>query len=184
MYILNLFGNGLKLKYLDISHPLFETLWLFKNAKQMRWNDFIFDIELLNTIGISSWESIPISKTYEGLIVSDLNKIEIKKGSKFISKFKASDLLSQNTLFPIFDSSENERKLNQNNQLIILELNTGLIGKFKIDSKNLSGSDLKFELLRFSTHRNYCIINKIKFQTKELKCVHQDCLIRELYVIE
>lgn len=181
---MNFFGNGLKLRYLDIGHPSFEALRKFQNAKQMRWNDILFNFELLNTFGFSSWESIPISKTFEGLIVSDYNKIEIKKGGKFICKFKASDLLGQNTLFPIFNSVAYEHMPEQKNELILVELTTGLISKFKIQSETLTVPDLKFEVLRFKPKPNYCIINKISFQTIELRCIRQDCLIRELYIIE
>lgn len=101
--------------------------------------------KVLNLIKYQSLEDV-IDFAYGGLINNHKNSIEIWSGRRCLQKFSLNDLLSPNTLFPIFNTKRRTLTVRLDNQLFLIEKEMGLIGEYVVDCKIFDINLLKFHI--------------------------------------
>lgn len=148
-YVINFLGSGIRYWICELPIAQFKEMEQIRIKHHVDWVDLLFDFNFLQHFGYQHWNELAILPAQMGFLITAQNKIEIKKGSKFLSKFFASDLLNQSALFPLYQTSSSLIKLlkqEQKQQLILLQIEKGLIAKLKVNDERLEMEDLCFEL--------------------------------------
>lgn len=146
-YILNQFGTGIRYWVCHLDDTLFNEMNQFKKYHQVEWENLLFDFDFLHRFGFNHWSDLSNYKESVGLLINATNRIEIKFGAKFLTRFNSIALMNHGTFFPIYKASfldlEFETKP-KTKTLILIQFETGLIGKYAIQSKNLLMDDIEF----------------------------------------
>jgi hypothetical protein len=183
-HIINLFGNGVRYWVCDLDTPEMEPLIQLKIQHSLRWDQILFDLSLLNRLGIEHWSSLSCIEEKLGFILSNQNRVEIKKGSKLVLRFKSDELYGDVLLFPRFRSTTIKAQETLSPRLMIFQFETGSAGKFRIDSEEFNLDDLLFNLEQPLLHENDLLLTGITYQNRKLENERQDTVVRGLRVVE
>jgi hypothetical protein len=183
-HIINLFGNGIRYWVCDLDAPEMEPLIALKLQRSLRWDQVLFDLSLLNRHGIDHWSSLSCREEKFGFMLTDQNRLEIKKGSKLVLRFHSVELYDDVLLFPRFRSSILPATETISPHLMIFQFETGSIGKFRIDSDEFNINDLIFNLEQPLLQENDLLLTGITYQDKKLENERQDTVVRGLRVVE
>ena len=183
-YIINLFGNGIRYWVCDTDAPILEPLNALRLQRSLRWDQVLFDLSLLNRHGIDHWSSLSQQGEKLGFVLSDQNRIEIKKASKLIQRFHSIELYNDQTLFPRFQTNTLPFPDRSTDQLIILQFETGLLGKYRFTSDQIQMEDLNFMLERPIPQENDLLLTGITHRGNALVSEQEDTVVRGLRVIE
>jgi hypothetical protein len=168
-YILNQFGTGIRYWICDLDIVIFQKMNEFRLHYQVEWEHLLFDFDFLQRFGFNHWSDLSNQAEYIGFFIHPMNKIEIKLGTKFITRFKSLELLNQETFFPLYRSAFFDLKMEQKPNIqtfLLIQFETGLIGKYKIPSKNLLMDDLEFLCSRIN---NLTFITHLRYRNQILK---------------
>ena len=182
-YIINLFGDGLRIYKCQINADEFKHFKKFKEKNNLSWESIFFDIDILNRLGFSDWQEFVTHETY-GLIINPTNKIEIKKRTKNILKIQASDILNSELLFNLYHTTIEAFKEPTPTQHVafqIITMEVGLIGKYKINASTFDVNALEFNLSPILERKNY-LLQKIKYKTQLLQITKTDSLVRGMSI--
>ena len=183
MYVINLFGDGIRYWICDTSSPKWRPLLQFKEENSLEWNEMLFDLSLLERFGFDYWSSLATEPECFGFLLSAKNRIELKKGGRFLDKFKSNELYNDTTLFPQFQTEIRKTRLRNSEIAVIMQFETGLIGKYKIDSKTLLIDDIKFILEQVIPNEKDLLFTGLKFCGTELLTAKQDTVVRGMKCI-
>jgi hypothetical protein len=148
-YIINLFGTGIRYWNCELPIDVFNDMHQRIQKHNVRWEEMLFDLEILNHYGFEHWSKLSSKPANVGFLLQPQNRIEIKQESKLITRFKAIDLKTELTLFPLYqtvfinESTENKADIKS---FKLIQMEKGLIGKYKFQSENFSIDQLAFTL--------------------------------------
>ena len=148
-YIINLFGTGIRYWNCEIGIDMFNDMNQRIQKHNVKWEDLLFDLEILNHYGFEHWSRLSSKPANVGFLLEARNRIEIKQESKLITRFKANDLKTELTLFPLYqtvfikESTEDKADIKS---FKLIQMEKGLIGKYKFQSENFSIDQLGFTL--------------------------------------
>lgn len=148
-YIINLFGTGIRYWNCEIGIDMFNDMNQRIQKHNVKWEDLLFDLEILNHYGFEHWSRLSSKPANVGFLLEARNRIEIKQESKLITRFKANDLKTELTLFPLYqtvfikESTEDKADIKS---FKLIQMEKGLIGKYKFQSENFSIVQLAFTL--------------------------------------
>jgi len=182
MFIINLFGDGIRYWVCNLQEPVWEPLIAYKKTNSINWNELLMNISLLKRHGINDWSQLSIAPEKSGLVLNSSNKIEIKKGSRLMERFYSEELFVQKTLFPRFKTEFQEKEFVFKNQLIIAQYETGLIAKYQIDIESILIDDLTFTYQKPLFTNNEKILTTLKYKKNNLKRIKEDTVVRGLIV--
>lgn len=179
---INLFGESLKIKKIVASKE--QILSWEKIALKMKQPLIAvitdpFFYHYLNDDNIRSIDDLK-GETWEGLINTSKNQIEIWYKNKKVQKLKIDNLKPELLLFPIYNVKQN--KITNNEKAIyIIEKAIGKIGTFEIKIDDFLLDNLEFELLDIngvtilqSFNYKHQIIN---FKNNDILITHQNSYI-------
>jgi hypothetical protein len=156
---------------------------LIRVKHQATWEEILFDIDFLNHFGYAHWENLSVQKEEIGFLLDPTNKIEIKQGAKTVARLFSNKLLNSETLFPLYNTQETTLTLKNRDEyqvFYLIQLETGLIGKFQFETSQFSIEDLTFNLGKLD---QFSFLKNIHFQNTPLTSISEDSLIVSSKVI-
>jgi hypothetical protein len=183
-YIINLFGNGIRYWICDLDAPEMQPLITVKQQRSLRWDQVLFDLTLLNCHGIEHWSTLSASKEKLGFMLSDQNRVEIKKASKLVQRFHSDELYNDRLLFPRFRTSLNPAMEMLSPHLMIFQFETGTLGKFRIETEYLKLDDLVFNLEQPIAQEADLLLTGVNYEDQRITNERQDTVVRGLRVVE
>ena len=185
MYVVNMFGTGIRYWILDIPADLFSQIKKIKNKSNLEYVDLFFDDEFLKFFEINNWEDFHCQKSGRGLYLSVSNSIEIKKGTKRIAKFTGYDLLHSPLMFQPYKIENNPDVLIKPErecvQIAIVQEEIGKFYKFKIETTSFEIDNLVFQKNRFQLNEflQQEFICNVQYNGNDLLSVKEDVLTQK-----
>lgn len=182
-YILNQFGTGIRYWVCHLDGNLFNEMNQFKKYHRVEWENLLFDFDFLHRFGFNHWSELSNKKESAGLLINSTNRIEIKFGAKFLTRFNSMALMNDSTFFPIYKTSFVDLEFEtppKTKTLILIQFETGLIGKYAIQSKNLLMDDIEFHCHQIN---NISFLAQVLYGKQILKNKLQETLITAVKVL-
>jgi hypothetical protein len=132
-YVINLFGTGIRYWDCHVEKEIFDEMSKIKLKHNVEWENLLFDLDFLQHYGFDHWSELSPNSPRIGFLLKTENTIEIKQGSKLITRFKSSELDEKQVLFPLYQTKEAaipERSIENHIYLKLLQLEKGLISKY------------------------------------------------------
>ena len=183
MYIVNLFGDGIRYQICDLDDPLWEPLIEYRLKYLTTWYDILMDLTLLQKFGINDLSQLSNQKETFGILLNEQNRIEIKKGARYLEKFRSIELNNLNTLFPKYTTYVNKSMKIPNNHLFIMYSETGLIGKYKIETQSMLIEDVSFILENPPQLEQSILFTDLLYKGSKLKRLHSDTVVRAIKIL-
>jgi hypothetical protein len=180
LYVLNLFGDGIRYWICDTDSPKWEPLVKYKNENHSDWNDLLFDLSFLNKFGFNHWSALATEQEAYGFLLTEKNRVEIKKGARFLEKFRSIELYNDTTLFPRFQTDIRTIETVNSLKLFIMQFETGLSGKYKIETEAISIDDLQFILEQVIPDKDELLFTGLNYKGIKLMNSDQDTVVRGL----
>jgi len=157
MYSINMSGKGLR--YWICKIPVaefnkFESVHLKFNEP---YENLFFDLTFLNKLGYQSHEDLYCIESGRGFIITERNRIEIKKKSKKLRLFDSTELLYSPLMFDpytVINDSSTIEKEEGFKYIGLIQYETGGVFKFKSEL-------LDFQINKLEFHLNYVPISSV-----------------------
>jgi hypothetical protein len=184
-FIINLFGTGIRYWNCEVAHEVFDDMNRIREKNRVEWEQVLFDLDFLHHYGYDHWSELAKSSANTsteatrsgGFLLEAQNRIEIKKGGKLLTRYRANELDTAVTLFPIYSTTFHEETLEQQEgrkSFQLIQFEKGLIGKFKFEAEQFSIEDLHYHLSRIDTKT---FLSHIQLATALLESSQEDCLV-------
>jgi len=185
-YFINLFGESLRYWICDLPQETYDFMRKYKEENNKSWEDLFFDFDFLNTFGFNHWSELTEYPEFRGFFIIKNNRIEVKGKIKKALKLNATELLNQNTLFPLYQVSmiESTLPLNASKRFILLNYEIGQFAKYSFESDSFDINKLEFQVSQFPFSNSFFLLFNIKYKDVELKILREDTLINKMQVIE
>ncbi|UAM97286.1 hypothetical protein K8354_13280 [Polaribacter litorisediminis] len=181
-----LYGESFKIYSLKIDSTYFQRFIETAAKLKQTIEDAILDIRFFKLLRIPEYQTIYDLQieVFGGLIYNHKNKIEIKRGRKYLQKFTIKDLLVQETLFPLFNVSYNSFKMVKDASLFLIEKEVGMIGKYFIENQEFTIESLEFIIsdIQYSTTEHKLLIG-LNYKGEILPTKETDSLITYRYCL-
>jgi len=180
--IINLFGTGIRCWICEIPihrYNQFKEVAAFHNTSV---DNIFFDLEILQKLGYKHWKKIFPVEEIVGFIIDDRNKIEIKNGSRVISKFISSQILGKEVLFKLYSTKEVEFKIVNRSDFKYVLIGQKEIGsyKYRVNTENFEIEKLCFSFCKGINKENSVVT--ISYDSKNLYPIKTDTMIRSFFV--
>lgn len=176
-YIINLFGTGIRYWQCELAQEVFDDMNRIRAKHNAKWENVLFDLDFLKHYGFSHWSELSRSTGKSGFILNSENRIEIKQGSKLIVRFKANELDSGTTLFPLYHTTIIEEPIiehSANKCFQLIQYEKGLIGKFKFETESFSIDQMSYAISKIDKTK---FLASIQFGETILESKQEDCLV-------
>ena len=145
--VINLFGAGIRCWICEIPMHRYHQLKEVAEFNNTSLDNIIFDLDTLKRLGYNHWKNIFPIEEINGFLIDDRNKVEIKNGTRVISKFVASQILGKEALFKLYSTSEVDFKIENKPNYKYILIGQKEIGSYKYRIKT---DDFDIEKLCFS----------------------------------
>lgn len=187
-FLVNFFGEGLRFWECYIPDKQFIEFNRLKDKHNIEWENLLFDLDFLAHFGYTHWSELSDKEELRGFPMIDQNKIEIKQQNKNILKILCTQLSNSTSLFNLYQTNPFEYKLEQKEgfkSVLLVQQETGLIGKFKIE---LEDEFFDIEKLAFSIVSKNKLFDQdfvigLSYSNEPLKSIREDSLIRSFQVV-
>ena len=188
MYIINLFGTGIRYWVCKIPVALFDEMEAYKKNAKCAWEEIFFDLHVLAKWGFESWENIHLMHNGRGWLIGGENYIEFRTKGKRVKKMIAQELNNAYVLFNPFALERNEEILSPNEEfkvVILVQIETGLVFKSKINQEKIDLDKMIFHLNYGPLKENFeeDWVTKISYEGRPVLCSDEDTLVRSSKVI-
>jgi len=148
-----------------------------KTKKKVEWEQLLFDFDFLKHFGYAHWSELSDQPERTAFLLDAQNRIEIKHGSKFVTRFRANELMNQETLFPLYQTAIS-KLINAPKDgpptLLIFQIEKGMMGKYRFESTDFSIDNLRFDLMWFGEE---LVLKEIAFNSAPLQPIQGDSLV-------
>jgi hypothetical protein len=141
-------------------------------------------LSLLNELGFTNWSELAASPEYIGFVLSQNNRIELKKGGRFLEKFRSDELYNERTLFPRFQTIIRHNDYSIEKPLFIFQLETGLVAKYTFEAIDFRLDELRFGLTKPLENEEDLLLTEISYAGSILSKVKEDTIVRGMRIIE
>ncbi len=183
-FIINLFGTGIRYWFCEVPIEMYDEMKLIKEKKQVGWENLLFDFDFLNHFGLNHWSELSSLQEEIGFLLIPENRVEIKSGAKFITRFRAVDLNSTGTLFPLYNTNLTKQIIENkplSKSFILIHYEKGLIAKYQFVTDHFSLEDLDFQLENFA---ETFILKNVNYRNAVIPSIGDDSLTISTKVIE
>ena len=183
-YIINLLGSGIRYWIYFPTEDEYALMIDYKILSNKSWSELFFDFDFLKQLNRNHWSELADVEE-KGFLINPNNLIEIRKKNKILEKFNSVELVNQNTIFPLYQTSRNLIKFDKPNKFAIIQYEKGLIGKYEIKSDKLDLNQLLFNLIQQEKNELLPLhMNEITYLESKQECKMDDSLITSLSAIE
>ena len=185
-YFINLFGESLRYWICDLPQETYDFMLKYKEENNKSWEELFFDFDFLNTFGFNHWSELTEHPEFRGFLITKNNRIEVKGKTKKVLKLTATELLNQNTLFPLYQVSmiESTLPMNGSKRFVLLNYEIGQFAKYSFESDSFEVDKLDFQVSQFPFSNSDFLLVNIHYQGVELKILQEDTLVNKMQVIE
>lgn len=145
----------LKLKEKQYREPI-EYLWFQKG---------FFPLNLYST-SFSDWKSASKENLLSGLIIDNKGGIEIKLEKKIMAKIPSINLMSENTLFPLFNVIKDNFLISSNllnqKKLCAFEESIGVVFTYRFKAEKFEIEKLKFTI-KYLSNKQINVLTSISY---------------------
>ena len=172
---INIFGESFKLKYILFSDEQNTDFKLIANHLKLPLCKALIDPYFYFLLKDKKFQSIDDLEgtTWEGLLNTSKNHIEIWFKNKKIQKLKFDDLIENQLLFPLYRTFF-QSNFQQKSGIYIEQKAIGLVNSLEIKSDDFNIDDLEFQLLEINES---LILENLKYNNQLLISKKKDTLI-------
>jgi hypothetical protein len=181
-----MFGSGLRYHICQIPISLFEKIKTLKNKYNISYEELFFDLEFINKLGFAHWSNFYCINSHKGFYIHTKNRIEIRKKNKLIKRFFTTELLNEQTLFNLYKTSISKQDFIIKTgfvNVVLIELETGMIFNYKLDESMLEINSLEFNLLEDFTKNSTYFLSGLHYKNEKLNHKKEDSVCRSFKVI-
>ncbi len=156
MYSINMSGKGLRYWVCKIPVTEFNKFESVHQKFNEPYENLFFDLTFLNKLGYQSHEDLYCIESGRGFIITERNRIEIKKKSKKMRLFDSTELLYSPLMFDPYNVVNDISSIDREEgfkYLALIQYETGGVFKFKTELLDFSINKLEF-------HLNYLPVTK------------------------
>ena len=184
-YVVKLIGEGVQYWVAELPNSTWDKIINIMKTQELSLSEIIFDLEILNQLGFESWEDIPFLKESVALRIDTTSKIEVKLKNKRIINIKASEIIDNKFLFPLYNikvTPAYQTKFHSSDKLLIFGYNiTGTIQSYQLNIPNLDVEKLTFLLSENTFYPNEFLIENMAYNNKYLIGKAPSCIIRSFF---
>ena len=172
---INIFGESFKLKHILLSDDQKRDFEIIGNNLKFPLCKALIDPYFYFLLKDKNIQSIDDLKgtTWEGLLNTPKNHIEIWFKNKKIQKLKFDDLIEHQLLFPLYRTYL-DGTFQQKSGIYIEQKAIGLVDSLEIKSYDFNIDDLEFQLLEIN---DFLILESVKYNKQLLISRKKDTLI-------
>lgn len=183
-YVINLIGSGIRYWIYSPTDEEYTLMIDYKKLSNKSWSELFFDFDFLKQLNRNHWSELADMEK-KGFLINPNNLIEIRKKNKILEKFNSVELVNQNTIFPLYQTSRESISYDKPYQFAIIQYEKGLIEKYEIKSDKLDLNQLTFNLIQNEMGELLPLhMNDINYLESKLECKMDDSLITSLCAIE
>jgi hypothetical protein len=183
-YVINLIGNGIRYWFFSPTLQEYELMQKYKEMNKRSWSELFFDFDFLKQLNRTHWSELG-NQERKGFLLLPNNLIEIRKKNKILEKMSSIELISQNAIFPLYQTSNHLMKFNTLDKFLIIQHEKGLIEKYEIETEKLDLNQLVFDITS-SPNDNLVPYHlaRLNYLEKKLESRLDDTLITRLSAFE
>ena len=172
---INIFGESFKLKHISLSDDQKRDFEIIGSNLKLPLCKALIDPYFYFLLKDKKFQSIDDLEgtTWEGLLNTPKNHIEIWFKNKKIQKLKFDDLIENQLLFPLYRTFF-EGTFQQKSGIYIEQKAIGLVNSLEIKSDDFNIDDLEFQLLEINES---LILENLKYNNQLLISKKKDTLI-------
>jgi hypothetical protein len=178
--LINLFGTAVRYWLCELPREEFRMLNELRVKHGEEWTNLFFDLDWLSQIGRSHWSELAIQPEKTGLVCHTKSLIEIRRGRRILEKFTADKLCHPDSLFDLYPTTVKRLALNQTHEFVpflLMQAETGFIGKLRIDSEFIRMDELDFQLTQLPDPNTPMLLTEIKYKGTELEFLPGDTVV-------
>lgn len=171
----NLYGESYKLKSISLSDEQRNGFEIITNHLKLQLCQALIDpyfYFLLKDKNVQSIDDLKV-KTWEGLLNTPKNQIEIWYKNKKVQKLKFDDLTVNQLLFPLYKTSL-ESTFRQESGIYIEQKAIGLVNCLEINCNDFNIDDLEFQLLVINEN---LVLEKLRYRNQLLTSKKNETLV-------
>ena len=169
----------------ELSESLYKNIVTIMADQNISLNEVIFDLAILNQLGIESWTSIPYKKEIIALKPTSKSKIEIKQRNKKIVNVRADEISSDNYLFPLYNISINSiynlEFMKRTRAIVFGYEITGVIQSYTLKTESFNINDFVFCVNQNSINNYPNLLEGIFYAQKPLQGRSPSFIIRSFF---
>lgn len=186
--LINIIGTGYDVCVCEVSPGLLDILTMAV-AKEERSLDYLlfedefytkYQISKTDTKNYSSWKDFNNKAMYRGANLSERGQLEIWFNRKRIRTYQFHELISEATLFPLFDNHEQILKdtLSDKPNFIVGFQEKGHLAKYKMKIEKFIPEEFQLHILQFLTPSlTIRLLHKITYAGNQLESIKDDTVV-------
>lgn len=187
--LINIIGVGYDVCLCEVSPDMKDTFAMALNQEKQSLHHLLFNEDFFNKYEIAkldntgnckSWNDFENKGVFRGANLLERGQIEIWINRQRAKTYKFSELISAETLFPLFELDE--RSIFEpdclNTQLVIGFQETGHLNKFRIKALKFLPEELRLHTVKFhSYNKPIKLLYKVTYLGVALKSLKRDTVV-------
>lgn len=186
MTLINLFGDAMYFKIIELSDIQYHKLTLISDKSNIPKEELLFDLSVLQILGINSIDQFDIISSFGGVIYNNRTKFEYRNNRKLLRKLSLSELNNDGLLFPMYQINDlkidlTSYKLDLKNRFVMVDILRGPIGKYFFEEDAKLG-DINFDFTTvFNSKYSERLLTNVSYCSKSIINKSKDALIIKQY---
>ena len=185
---INLYGIGCTI----VQGAFDETEWanFTAIAQQLKspLNEIIFENSFYTSIPkYKSWHSLGNKHKYIGLLTHHHSTIEIRANGRQKRRIAFADLIGENLLFPLYQTTFSKVIFENDIQrsIVIIEKEIGAFASYELKLDNFSLDKLHFEIkqITINNEMDFTMLSKVEYDGKKLTSKKSDTVVKECFAL-
>jgi hypothetical protein len=183
-YIINFFGTAMRYWITNIPNELMSDMESKRMKLEKSWTQLLFDFNFLEFYGYKNWCDLSTSKEKYGLVVDNYLRIEIRKNGRMIEKINYFDFTNDNLFYPLYCKRSKFLSWKNTGQFLIIQMEKGLVDKFRIKTEKLNMDKLIFDVGFISQFPLNPYLTGISYDKISLPSTTNETIVSEFKVFQ
>jgi hypothetical protein len=181
-YHLKIFGTGLLVRVVKLKEEQCNEIKSLCSSMNIECSQLIYDVDLINKIGFSSWSELPFYTQEIWADISKKNSLEVSCLGKRVLKTTCWDIIDPSYLFPLYRvNSDKFFEALPRNVLVFGEVVTGQIFRCSFDTESFFADQLCFSIVQPFQNFDNLNISNISYVGKLLKSKSNQFITRSFF---
>lgn len=185
--IINLFGTSFRVWRCDFEEEIFKRYESILQKHQLTLTELFTNMDFMQELGLCHWSDLASEKPKIYFEISTKNNLEIKLKGHKVLKIKSADLVEDNLLFKLYNTSmkvEPNFVIPGKKSIFIIQKEIGLTAKYEAKDEMISLDDICFDLVNNHLISSGVLLSNIQVKNEKIKMKKDDTLVREVFVSE
>ena len=178
--IINLFGTAIRFWVCEMPRAEFVYWDELRAAHEEQWTNLFFDLDWLSQLGLSHWSDLAVQPEELGMVCTPRSSIEIRKGRKILEKFSPHQFVDRDSLFDLYRTKLTQYQIESDTEsirFILMQAETGYVGKLSIDAESIRMDELEFELTQLPDPTTPILLTGIRLNNEALVLSQEDTVV-------